>query len=131
MSLAYNARSREEVDSVLAQAEAAQATILKPARYASWGGYSGYFSDLDGFLWEVAWNPYFPIAPDGSIRLPRLTGRSCWPGPPFQSISVKVSTAVLRRSESPQGHSQISREHRAEGRAPRRLRAETPRQWQS
>lgn len=69
-SLAYNARSREEVDSVLGQAEAAGATILKPAHDASWGGYSGYFSDLDGFLWEVAWNPYFPIAPDGSIQLP-------------------------------------------------------------
>ena len=97
MSLAYNARSREEVDSVLAQAEAAQATILKPARYASWGGYSGYFSDLDGFLWEVAWNPYFPIAPDGSIRLPRLTGRSCWPGPP---VPINLSKGFYGRFEA-------------------------------
>lgn len=70
VSLAYNARTREEVDSVLAEAESAGAKILKPAREAFWGGYSGYFSDPDGFLWEVAWNPSFPIAEDGSIRIP-------------------------------------------------------------
>jgi hypothetical protein len=69
-SLAYNARSRAEVDSVLQEAEAAGAKILKPAREAFWGGYSGYFSDPEGFLWEVAWNPAFPIAEDGSIRIP-------------------------------------------------------------
>jgi len=69
-SLAYNARSRAEVDSVLHEAEAAGAKILKPAQEAFWGGYSGYFSDPDGFLWEVAWNPAFPIAEDGSIRIP-------------------------------------------------------------
>ncbi len=70
VSLAYNARNREEVDSVLNEADAAGAKILKPAQEAFWGGYSGYFSDPDGFLWEVAWNPFFPIAEDGSIRLP-------------------------------------------------------------
>lgn len=70
ISLAYNARSREEVDAVLAQVSATGAKILKPAEETFWGGYSGYFSDPDGFLWEVAWNPSFPIAPDGSIRIP-------------------------------------------------------------
>ena len=70
MTLAYNARSREEVDAVLAQAKAAGAKLLKPAEEAFWGGYSGYFSDPDGFAWEVAWNPSFPIATDGSIRIP-------------------------------------------------------------
>jgi uncharacterized protein len=70
MSLAYNTRNREEVDRVLAEAQAAGAKILKPAQEAFWGGYSGYFSDPDGFLWEVAWNPFFPIAEDGSIRIP-------------------------------------------------------------
>jgi catechol 2,3-dioxygenase-like lactoylglutathione lyase family enzyme len=70
MALAYNTRNREEVDSVLIQAQAAGAMLVKPAREAFWGGYSGYFSDPDGFLWEVAWNPSFPIAKDGSIRLP-------------------------------------------------------------
>ena len=70
IAIAYNARSRDEVDAVLAEAEAAGARILKPAQQAFWGGYSGYFADPDDFLWEVAWNPSFPIAPDGSIRLP-------------------------------------------------------------
>lgn len=70
ISLAYNARSREEVDSVLAQAEASGAKLVKPAQEAFWGGYSGYFSDPDGFLWEVAWNPSFHITEDGSIRIP-------------------------------------------------------------
>jgi len=70
VSLAYNARNRAEVDSVLEEAEAAGAMLLKPAQEASWGGYSGYFSDLDGFLWEVAWNPFFSLAEDGSIRIP-------------------------------------------------------------
>src|SRR5271170_3717102 len=70
IALAYNTRSREEVDAVLAEAEAAGATVLRSARAASWGGYSGYFADPDGFPWEVAWNPGFPIAADKSLRLP-------------------------------------------------------------
>lgn len=70
ISLAYNARNRAEVDTVLNVAEAAGARILKPAQEAFWGGYSGYFCDPDGFPWEVAWNPFFPIAEDGSIRIP-------------------------------------------------------------
>jgi uncharacterized protein len=70
ITLAFNTRRREEVDTVLAEAEAAGAKVLKPAREASWGGYSGYFADPDGFPWEVAWNPGFEIAADGSLRLP-------------------------------------------------------------
>jgi predicted lactoylglutathione lyase len=70
ISLAYNARTRDEVDSVINEAAAAGGKVLKPAEDAFWGGYSGYFSDPDGFLWEVAWNPSFPIAEDGSIRIP-------------------------------------------------------------
>ena len=70
VSLAYNARSRQEVDSVLAEAQTAGAKLVKPAQDAFWGGYSGYFADPDGFLWEVAWNPFFPIAEDGSIQIP-------------------------------------------------------------
>jgi catechol 2,3-dioxygenase-like lactoylglutathione lyase family enzyme len=69
IALAYNARSREEVDAVLAEAAAAGATILKPAEDAFWGGYSGYFADPDGHPWEVAWNPGWTIMDDGSIRL--------------------------------------------------------------
>jgi len=70
ITLAYNSRTRAEVDSVLNEAAAAGAKIVKPAEEAFWGGYSGYFSDPDGFLWEVAWNPGFAIAEDGSIRIP-------------------------------------------------------------
>ena len=70
VALAYNTRTREEVDTVLAEVEAAGAKILKPAQEAFWGGYSGHFSDPDGFLWEVAWNPFFTMAEDGGIRIP-------------------------------------------------------------
>ena len=70
ISLAYNARDRTEVNAVLEQAEAAGAKLVKPAQDAVWGGYSGYFSDPDGFLWEVGWNPSFAMAEDGSIRIP-------------------------------------------------------------
>jgi uncharacterized protein len=70
ISLAYNTRTREEVDSVLAEAKSAGAKLCKHAQQAFWGGYSGYFSDPDGFVWEVAWNPSFLIAADGSIRIP-------------------------------------------------------------
>ena len=70
ITLAYNTRNRGEVDTVLAEAQAAGAKLVKPAQEAFWGGYSGYFADPDGFLWEVAWNPFFTIAKDGSIKLP-------------------------------------------------------------
>ena len=56
-TLAHNVKSKEEVNSVLKQAKNAGATIIKQAQDAVWGGYSGYFSDPDGYLWEVAWNP--------------------------------------------------------------------------
>jgi catechol 2,3-dioxygenase-like lactoylglutathione lyase family enzyme len=59
-ALAHNVRSPTEADRVLAQAEAAGGQIVKLGRNTDWGGYAGYFADLDGFLWEVAWNPAFP-----------------------------------------------------------------------
>jgi len=61
-SLAHNVGSPEEVDALLEQAAEAGAEIAKPGQAASWGGYSGYFRDPDGFLWEVAWNPDFTVA---------------------------------------------------------------------
>lgn len=70
ITLAHNVASKELVDTVLAEAHAAGATILKPATEAPWGGYSGYFADPDGYPWEVAWNPFFPLAADGSLQLP-------------------------------------------------------------
>ena len=69
ITLAYNARTREEVDAVLAEAAAAGATILKPAEDVFWGGYSGYFADPDGHPWEVAWNPEWELTPEGNVRL--------------------------------------------------------------
>jgi uncharacterized protein len=70
ITLAWNGRSREDVDSVMRDAEAAGAEIVKRAEEAFWGGYSGYFADPDGFVWEVAWNPAFEVREDGSLRLP-------------------------------------------------------------
>ncbi|MDP8921415.1 MAG: VOC family protein [Chloroflexota bacterium] len=70
IALAHNVRSKELVDAVLAEVVRAGGTILKPAEDASWGGYSGYFADPDGYPWEVAWNPGFPLAEDGSVLLP-------------------------------------------------------------
>ena len=70
MALAYNVRTKNEVDPLMRLAEAAGATVLKPARQATWGGYSGYFADPDGFAWEIAWNPNWRMTPDGSIHIP-------------------------------------------------------------
>ena len=70
VTLAHNVRRREEVSEVLALAAAAGGTITKPAQDVFWGGHSGYFSDPDGHLWEVVWNPFFPFADDGSVVVP-------------------------------------------------------------
>lgn len=59
-TLAHNVRSEADVDQLLNQVAAAGGRIVKPGQRADWGGYSGYFADPDGFLWEVAWNPHFP-----------------------------------------------------------------------
>lgn len=57
LSLGHNVASKEEVDAVMAQAEAAGARILKQAQATFWGGYAGYFQDPDQHVWEVIWNP--------------------------------------------------------------------------
>ena len=59
VTLAQVVSTREEVDETLRQAAQAGARIIKPAQDVFWGGYSGYFADPDGHLWEVAWNPHF------------------------------------------------------------------------
>ena len=56
-TLGHNVSSKEEVDTVMKQAENAGAVIVKPAKDTFWGGYAGYFQDPDGHLWEVVWNP--------------------------------------------------------------------------
>jgi catechol 2,3-dioxygenase-like lactoylglutathione lyase family enzyme len=69
VTLAHNVRSPEEVDLILSQAEAAGATIARGGAETFWGGYSGVFVDPDGHPWEVAHNPYWTIADDGSVAL--------------------------------------------------------------
>jgi len=63
-TLAHNVASESEVEQVIAQALSAGATLAKPAQKAFWGGYSGYFKDPDGYLWEIAYNPFFWIGPE-------------------------------------------------------------------
>ena len=69
-TLAYNTRTRDEVDTVMAEAEAAGGKILKPAFDIFWGGYVGYFADPDGHVWEVAYNPKAEIGPNGEVAVP-------------------------------------------------------------
>lgn len=70
ITLAHNVRSEEDVDRVLREAVAAGAKLLKPGQKVFWGGYSGYFSDPDGHIWETAYNPFLPLADDGRPMLP-------------------------------------------------------------
>ena len=68
VTLAHNTRDEAETDAVLAKATAAGAELVKAAEKVFWGGYSGYFADLDGHLWEVAYNPFATIEADGSFN---------------------------------------------------------------
>jgi catechol 2,3-dioxygenase-like lactoylglutathione lyase family enzyme len=70
ITLAYNVRSPAEVDDVIAEADAAGATIARPGAETFWGGYSGVFVDPDGHPWEIAHNPRWEIGEDGSVTLP-------------------------------------------------------------
>ena len=70
VGVAWNAGSEDEVDRIMAHAKAAGATIKKKAVKVFWGGYSGYFADPEGHLWEVAFNPFMLIDADGHVQLP-------------------------------------------------------------
>ena len=70
ITLAYNAKAEAEVDEVLKKVEALGAKIIKKAEKVFWGGYSGYFADFDGHLWEVAWNPFFEFDESDNLVLP-------------------------------------------------------------
>jgi len=70
ITLAHNARAKEDVAGILKIAEAAGGKIVKPAQDVFWGGHSGYFTDPDGHLWEVAWNPHFKLNQRGEVELP-------------------------------------------------------------
>ena len=69
-TLAHNVESEAAVLSTLAEAVAAGATLARPADKAFWGGFRGYFADPDGYLWEVCWNPFFPLDSEGHVQLP-------------------------------------------------------------
>lgn len=70
VSLAHNVSTRALVAEALEQARTAGARIIRPAEEVFWGGVRGYFADPDGHLWEVAWNPHFPLDAHGAVTLP-------------------------------------------------------------
>ena len=72
--LAHNVRSRAEVDEIVVAAEQAGATVTRPASETFYGGYAACFADPDGHLWEIAHNPGFTLAGDGSLILPDMGG---------------------------------------------------------
>jgi catechol 2,3-dioxygenase-like lactoylglutathione lyase family enzyme len=70
ITLAHNVASKKEVDHFLQFAAKAGAKIVKVAQEVFWGGYSGYFADPSGHLWEVAYNPFWPLQADGTLKIP-------------------------------------------------------------
>ncbi len=69
ITISYNAKSKEEVDDVLAEVKKLGAAIVKPAQDVYWGGYSGYFKDPDGYLFEVAYNPFWELDENDNLVL--------------------------------------------------------------
>ncbi|HVZ97265.1 MAG TPA: VOC family protein [Chitinophagaceae bacterium] len=69
ITISYNARSEKEVDEVMEQAAKSGAAIIKPAQKVFWGGYSGYFRDLDGYVFEVAFNPFWEMDENDNLKL--------------------------------------------------------------
>jgi hypothetical protein len=68
MTIAHNARSRDEVLTIVNRARSAGARVVKEPQETFWGGFSGYFADLDGYYWEIAWGPMFAFAENGEMR---------------------------------------------------------------
>ena len=71
MTLAQNFETEAQVDAAYAGALEAGASALKAPEAVFWGGYSGYYADPDGHVWELAMNPFWPLAADGSLTLPK------------------------------------------------------------
>ena len=69
LTISYNTKSEKEVDDILEEVEKLGATIVKPAQKVYWGGYSGYFKDLDGYLFEVAYNPFWELDENDNVKL--------------------------------------------------------------
>lgn len=68
VTLAHNARSKEDVIAIMERAKSAGAKIVKEPQDTFWGGFSGYFADLDGYYWEVAWGPMFEFTENGDMK---------------------------------------------------------------
>jgi uncharacterized protein len=68
MTLAYKAHSKDDVANIIKCAESAGACVVKEPQETSWGGFSGYFADLDGYYWEVAWGPMFEFSENGELK---------------------------------------------------------------
>ncbi len=103
ITLAHNVRHRDEVDAVLALAQAAGGEVVKPAADTSWGGYAGYFADPDGYLWEVAWGRLsFATTDPCSSR----EGR-CTDGRNLASTSIGTDRPPGRRGRQPRGPAQL------------------------
>jgi predicted lactoylglutathione lyase len=68
ITLAHNARGKDEVTAIIERARSAGAQIVKEPQQTFWGGFSGYFTDMDGYCWEVAWGPMFDFAENGELR---------------------------------------------------------------
>lgn len=75
ITLAHNVRTKAEVDAIMRAAQDAGATVTRPPAETFYGGYAGCFADPDGHLWEIAYNPGFPLAEDGSISIPDFGGQ--------------------------------------------------------
>ena len=68
ITLAHNVSDKGQVDAVMTRAQAAGARIIRPADDIFWGGYQGYFADPDGHVWEIAFNPFSPLGPNGEFQ---------------------------------------------------------------
>jgi predicted lactoylglutathione lyase len=73
ITLAHNARSKEDVIAIMKRAKSAGARIVKEPQDTFWGGFSGYFADLDGYYWEVAWGPMFEFKENGDMEFKEKT----------------------------------------------------------
>lgn len=72
VTLAHNARSKNEVIAIMDRAKSAGAQIVKEPQNTFWGGFSGYFSDIDGYYWEIAWGPMFVFSENGDMKFDNL-----------------------------------------------------------
>jgi len=68
MTLGYNVAEKDDVAAIIAKVERAGGTILKPAQDVFWGGHHGYIADPEGHIWEIAYNPFSPLGPNGEFQ---------------------------------------------------------------